>query len=75
MHPFIKVEVTENEEEGFSSILFIARDDTDESRQVLDGLLASIMDPTRKKRGGMVPGNALRIDIKYPDDETNNTEK
>lgn len=71
MIPFIKVEVTENEKEGFTSILFIARDDTAPSREVLDKILASLLDPSRPKRGGAVPGNSIRIDVKYPD-ETNN---
>ncbi len=76
----IKVEVTVNKEEGFTSLIFAPRDDDDEHRADLDTIMRCLTDPTLQRRGGMVPG-ALRIDVKLPPeevtspDQSNNTIK
>lgn len=63
---FIKVEVTENKEESFTSLLFVARDDDEQSRLDLDTLMRCLLDTSLPRRGGFVPGNALRVDVKLP---------
>lgn len=63
---FIKVEVTENKEENFTSLLFVARDDDGQSRLDLDTLMRCLLDTSLQRRGGFVPGNALRVDVKLP---------
>lgn len=60
---FIKVELTTNPEEGFTSLIFTARDDTDENRDTMDKLLRLLLDPALARRGGAVPGNAVRVDF------------
>lgn len=66
---FIKVEITENEEEGFTSLLFASRDDDVDSRADMDKIMRCLLEPGALRRGGMVPGNALRVDVKFPNDE------
>ena len=65
---FIKVEVTVNEEEGFTSLLFAPRDDDEAHRKELDTIMRCILDQSLPKRGGFVPG-AMRIDVKLPPEE------
>ena len=60
---FIKVDLAENPEEGFTSLVFTARDDNDENREALDSILRLLLDPSLKRRGGAVPGNSIRVDF------------
>lgn len=66
MSPFIRVEIVENDQGGYTSLNFFAREDTPESRESLDKILSTLLDVTRQKRGGAIPGNGIRIDVKHP---------
>lgn len=71
---FIKVELTRNDKEGFTSLLFTARDDTDESRETMDKILRLLNDPSLERRGGAVPGNSIRVDFKIDLESEENQE-
>jgi len=65
---FIKVEVTVNEEEGFTSLLFVPRDDDESHREQLDTIMRCILDSSLQRRGGFIPAG-MRIDVKLPPEQ------
>lgn len=64
----IKVEVTHHPENKYASITFTPREDTQKSRDDLDFITKTLLGPA-DRRGGMVPGNKVKVDVRYDKDD------
>ena len=64
----IRVDLVTNEEDGYTSLFFTPREDSEKNRDDLDFIIKAILG-SNSKRGGWVPGNQVKIDVKHDENE------